>query len=285
MHSTPSEASFNLQKQLRRYGAGTAGLLLTLCTAANAGATAHAAWAEINGQGVEVRYSLQGEQGWSTAQSLSGDAGIHITPAMATDQSGTVWVVWVERGTDGYILHYNAIDNGTVTADGTIPSPCTRNYAPTVLVDESNTLWAAWGGFDGQDEDIYASFWDGVVWSPPQLVHEGNDVPDILPVLGQGDNGHAWISWTKLQNNQSYTVHALWDGAAWSPPQADSFNSTSATTQFQSGDVSAAAATTASAADRLPAMPAQAASRIMGVMTMPGAGPVQSLSDRIVPLR
>ncbi len=288
MHNTLHDSKYLRRKKFRTHFLGFLGFFCVLYGAAgNAQASAHAAWAEIKGQGVEIRYAHQVDQNWSEPQSLSGDSGTHVTPALASDQRGTVWVAWIERGAESYTLRFNTIDDGTVTASGTISTFGTRSFAPSILVDDTDTPWVAWSSFDGQDEDIYASYWDGSAWASPMRVHDNNDIPDSLPVLGQSDNGQIWVTWRTIQNNESRTLYSTLTGTVWSPPQV--LTGTDITqdnaTISQPDGVSAAVVSAVSSANNLPSMPAQAASRIMGVMTMPGTGPVQSMSDHIVPLR
>jgi len=253
----------------------------------DAWAAAHAVWSEAAEQGIAVRYAGQNEQGWSSPLTLAGDGGVHITPALASDPQGNVWVAWVDRGTAGYSLRYTVLSNGAVSASGSIPTVAARSYAPTMLVDGEGTPWAAWSSFDGQDEDIYASHWDGNAWSSPVRVHADNDLPDTLPVLGLSDTGQVWISWTRLQNAESLTLSSFWSAGSWSVPQEEAPATTAPehVAQTPVAAVHAALANTASLAADLPAMPAQAASRIMGAMTVTNSGQVQSLSDRIAPLR
>ncbi|HEY8021077.1 MAG TPA: hypothetical protein VIH93_08245 [Thermoanaerobaculia bacterium] len=78
----------------------------------------------------------------------------------------------------------------------------------------------AWSAFDGHDDEIVWSRFDGARWSRPARVAPDNDVPDVTPALAaQGDG--AWIAWSRFDGDGYRTVTSRFSpagGGRFSPP-------------------------------------------------------------------
>jgi hypothetical protein len=66
----------------------------------------------------------------------------------------------------------------------------------TVLGDGSWLL--VWSAFDGRDDEVLWSRYDGTVWTPPARVHADNAVPDITPVVAATARG-AVVAWSRYE--------------------------------------------------------------------------------------
>jgi hypothetical protein len=88
--------------------------------------------------------------------------------------------------------------------------------AGAALLDGSSVL--AWSAFDGTDDEILASRWDGDGWSAPKRVAEDNEVPDVVPAVGwvpSGKEPALTVTWSRFTPD-GYTLHsARWDGEGW----------------------------------------------------------------------
>jgi len=74
-------------------------------------------------------------------------------------------------------------------------------------------LLLVWAGFDGQDDEIWASVRDADGWSAPLRVGGDNAVPDILPTVVAEGRG-AWVSWSRFDvaSSEYRVALAAWDG-------------------------------------------------------------------------
>ncbi len=99
-----------------------------------------------------------------------------------------------------------------------------RQGAGPGLGTQTGSLWLAWVGFDGNDDEIFASQWDGTSWSLPWQVSADDEDPtlyDRQPRLAVGKNGHPWVVWTGHQSGPDDEIYAShWNGTGWTPETA-----------------------------------------------------------------
>jgi len=68
-----------------------------------------------------------------------------------------------------------------------------------------------WSGFDGLDDEVWASVGDGARWSPPERVGADNAVPDVTPdVVAAG--GGALVAWSRFDGSEYRVRLARLDG-------------------------------------------------------------------------
>jgi len=85
----------------------------------------------------------------------------------------------------------------------------------------AGSLWLAWVGFDGTDDEIFASRWDGQAWLPPQQVSADDTEPSLYdrqPQLAVGQDGRPWVVWTSHQHGVDDEIsYSYWTGENWTP--------------------------------------------------------------------
>lgn len=97
------------------------------------------------------------------------------------------------------------------------PGAGTQIALDAVRLDDGSWL-AVWAGFDGVDDEITWSLFDGETWSAPAAL-TANEVPDVTPTLRVID-GRAVVAWSGY-DGRDYRLHAAsFDGAGWSAPHA-----------------------------------------------------------------
>lgn len=195
-----------------------------------------------------------------------------MTPAITVDQSDTIWIVWVEFTEETRLLRYSKIEGGNEIQGRVLNSGSERSYSPSIIVDNTNTPWVAWAGDDGTDEDIYFSRWDGSEWDAPQQINQDDDYPDITPTIGLAPNGQPWISWLGFDGDRYDTYTVYWRQNHWSPEKK---TEDSKLLRNMARDQST----------RIPDLPARARNRLMGAVFLRKGGEIQSLSERVIPLK
>lgn len=77
-------------------------------------------------------------------------------------------------------------------------------------LDDGRTL-LVWSGYDGVDDEIWASVGDGERWTRPERVGDANEVPDITPTAIAAPGG-AWVAWSRFDGGEYRTALARYAG-------------------------------------------------------------------------
>jgi lysophospholipase L1-like esterase len=187
-----------------------------------------AAWEVDEGTDVEIYSSYWNGQQWSAPQPAHDRPNAwDRSPSLGVAPDGTPWLVWssAERSDPARNrLYVSRWVNDGWTAPEEVPTGgLSKATEPDVAVGPDGTVWLAWVGFDGVDDEIYASRWDGRFWFSPQQVSADDDAPSLYdrqPRLAVGQDGQPWLVWTGHQagvDDEIYASH--WTGRAWTPEQ------------------------------------------------------------------
>ncbi|MGD8466300.1 MAG: hypothetical protein PVI09_20780, partial [Anaerolineae bacterium] len=123
-----------------------------------------AVWSEVTGDSSDLFYSRRSADGWSPVGTVYRNATTwDEAPSLAFDAEGVAWVAWSSSTGAGdtlYVSHWTgrrwSLPHQVPAAD-TVP-----NRQPVLAAAPDGGLWLAWVGFDGNDDEIYAAFWDGL---------------------------------------------------------------------------------------------------------------------------
>jgi len=179
-----------------------------------------AAWSQIHETGREIFFSRYQSSGWGQALQLSDNGKRNFLPAVISENDGTVWVFWTSEANNQFTLQYVRIRDEVSFAPETIPTQLEQNMAPSALVDRDGTVWLAWSSFDGTDDDIFYSVWEGSRWSHPLRLNTDDYTPDMQPLLGMDADGSPWILWRGFDDGRYRFYFSRWNGADWDPEEA-----------------------------------------------------------------
>jgi lysophospholipase L1-like esterase len=187
-----------------------------------------AVWEVDDGTDVDLYFSYGTDGTWAASQPVfSRPQAWDRTPSLAVAADGTVWLAWSSSEkadptrTGLYISRWTG---RRWTDPETVPlGDIAVATEPALAVAPDNTLWLAWVGFDGVDEEIFASHRDGMSWSLPQQVSTNDQDPllyDVQPCLAVGKSGGPWLAWTGHQGGVDDEIYvSRWTGTEWTPEQ------------------------------------------------------------------
>jgi lysophospholipase L1-like esterase len=187
-----------------------------------------AVWEVDTGTDVDLYFShWEGQEG-SVPQPIHHQPDAwDRSPSLAIAADGTPWLAWssAARSDPGQrtLLISRWISHHWATPEMVPMGGISRPKEPTLAAAPDGTLWLAWVGFDGVDDEIYASHWDGRSWSSPQQVNADDGDPSLYdrqPRLAVGRDGQPWLVWTGHQDvidDEIYASH--WSGSGWTPEQ------------------------------------------------------------------
>ena len=173
------------------------------------------AWAEFDGQDLEIYYGYFSDSSWGPKIRLSNNDSVDFRPSITSGSDGIVWVVW--SMIDGLETHlfYSYFDGVSWTPSAKILTHLTSNTAPSIAVDNSNTPWIVWAGNNGQDDEIYFTRWNGRSWDEATQVNREDTTPDILPKIGIDANGNPFVIWSGYDGEKYIDYFCSWGRAGW----------------------------------------------------------------------
>lgn len=189
-------------------------LLAALFTPASSGAETMAAWGELTATGHDIYFSMQIGNQWSEPIVISATNNPEILPTLAGN-GREIWIAWTELAGEASRLRFRHFNGAAWDQPAEVPTLMHTNLAPALQTDNQGVVWLVWAG-SGNHDDIYSSRWTGSAWTEPVMVNEGDDWPDILPVLTLNQNNMPQVVW-KGYNGEKYVEYiSTWDGAKWS---------------------------------------------------------------------
>lgn len=177
------------------------------------------------GVGEEGRFAVfAGDRARATrlpAPPVANAASLRQEPLPLLDDAGTlVGLAWLEGdGARSAAVRF-ARWSGTRWERPTTVSPPGPGsqiaLASAALAD--GTVLLAWSAFDGEDDEVVWSAWDGAGWSRPAPIAAGNRVPDVTPALAALDGG-AVAAWARFDGSGYTVVASRWADGAWGEPR------------------------------------------------------------------
>jgi lysophospholipase L1-like esterase len=142
-------------------------------------------------------------------------SGVH-QPKITIDASGKIWVFWSGSVNGRETILTSSFEGGLWTA----PTPINKesgapHILPDVSLDANGFPWITWCSFDGDDYEIYYSFWDGFKWSGQERVTENSD-SDVHPHLSFTPGGTPIFVWSKSNGVQNTLSCRLKQAGSWS---------------------------------------------------------------------
>jgi len=139
--------------------------------------------------------------------------------SMTTDKQGNVWVGWSGAFYRSIKL-CASFNNGSAWSDTmVIAEYSTWTCGPALTIDTSGKVWAGWLNREGGNNwKVYASNYDGSVWSDPMLVSSEPSTSfmgDWPIAITSDDKGMVWLTWMNPDTNIYYSY---WNDSTWSNP-------------------------------------------------------------------
>jgi len=184
-----------------------------------------AVWSGDNGHDTDLYYSRWTEQGWQPARTLYADPDTWDDfPSLAIAADGTPWVAWTSADAEEGQVYVSRWVGYRWSAPAEVP-PGTASHPrqAALAAAPDGGFWLAWVGFDGTDDEIFVSHWDGLAWSQPQRVGVDDSDPlayDTQPRLAVDGEGRPWLVWVSSRGLfDDAIVASRWTGGAWSEEQ------------------------------------------------------------------
>lgn len=158
-------------------------------------------WSEDDQSTSRILMSTYKNGTWLPSEKIIEDQNWNLLPTLGINSKNHKLAVWSMVDDNRSMLKY-AINLGDGWQSAQVLSDqMLTNLAPVIVFDTTDVCWVFWSANNGTDDDIYMSRYKLGKWTDPILIHEDNDVPDILPEAGLDDAGNIWVSWQVLTDS------------------------------------------------------------------------------------
>ncbi|MEM8963973.1 MAG: hypothetical protein AAGD38_20985 [Acidobacteriota bacterium] len=181
-------------------------------------------WIAAGVEHVEGTMRLAVVDGRETARLLPRPAttgALLGTPAVIAGPFGPRAIAWLEGDAHDRLEVRTAQWTGWGWTESRILAP-TAPGSQTALtgatLGDGNGL-IVWVAFDGVDDELMWSRFDGNAWSTPRPLAADNQVPDLTPALYATPDGGAVVAWARFDGKDYRLALARFDGDDWSTPR------------------------------------------------------------------
>ncbi|MGM0466002.1 MAG: GDSL-type esterase/lipase family protein [Acidobacteriota bacterium] len=160
-----------------------------------------------------------------------------LDPQLLFDSLGTLWLFWTAPFRHQDEILFTTYQSGVWTEISTLNRlPNVPHISPTAVIDHFNFLHVVWSAYDGEDYELYYSYWDGIQWSPEEKVTNNRNASDSFPFMTLFYGEIPAVAWVKSSDRTQKICLTYKRGDEWhqeieipgsenvtSPPQVVSF--------------------------------------------------------------
>ncbi|HZX10689.1 MAG TPA: GDSL-type esterase/lipase family protein, partial [Acidobacteriota bacterium] len=169
------------------------------------------AW--VNYLGGENRIILKNvsvDQRWEI-NSYSG-----LDPQLLIDETGRIWLFWVGQFRNHDEILYTTYEEGIWKAPSSLnQSPDVPHLSPTAVLDNFNFIHVVWSAYDGEDYELYYSYWDGTQWSLEEKITNNSSAADSFPFMTLFYGEIPAVAWVKSSDGTQKICLTYKRGSEW----------------------------------------------------------------------
>ncbi len=168
---------------------------------------------------------------WSLPSSLtdniSPDTRDAVVPQVAMDNNGNAIITWMQRDASNFYQIFKSTYSGGVWTN---PSSLSDNISPDgthaenpmVAMDDNGQAIIVWLQYDGSDERVYKSTFDGTWHNPTDLTDSISPATKDASYAGvaMSNDGTATIVWQESDGSDYQIFRSIYDGSTWTDPSS-----------------------------------------------------------------
>jgi len=176
-------------------------------------------WSQKEVSGINVYFSPDSQR---TMQITS--TGVNVAPNLFRGAKST-WLTWVDKSNTikNQLKYARVSESGRLVEEGSVPTVHGRIYAPAIsLTPDQRRVWLVWVEYNGQQENLYASFMDSgseqtSSWRRPMQVTPDDEYSASLPVIETALFDRARVSWMRSSLTSSGAASIDLMAQDWTP--------------------------------------------------------------------
>jgi len=171
------------------------------------------AWIDRRSGACEIRVRETGlGRTWTVgAPSLASVSQVRIL----ADGPGNTWLFWIGRDLGRDEVFFSRFDGARWARAGKLN---TRNDVPHLFLsaaaDSAGRPGVCWSAYDGEDYEIYASFWNGSSWSAEEAITR-NRVSDAFPSLAFARGSVPVVVWSRTSGSMNSICVRCREAGGW----------------------------------------------------------------------
>lgn len=197
-------------------------IIFAVLTGSIAYAAASMVWSQVDGGGVNVYYSPDGQRVVSITS-----AGLNVSPNLYRTADST-WITWVDNSNPevGGLRFARLSNRSAVMETGSLPTQNTSIYSPAISVDPSGSrVWLVWVEYNGQRENLFASYRDirrkrTGNWKAPLQITPDSQYSANLPTITSSQLDRIEVNWMRTSPDSSESATAQVLASSWQPQAA-----------------------------------------------------------------
>lgn len=176
-------------------------------------------WAGQGKHSQDIAYRSYRNDKWGKPLFITENQLNSATPTIAGDAENNIWVMWSEANSKAAELRYRIkyANTGAWGEPKTFETGFGHNSTPALVKDKNGKLWCFWVAVDGEDDEIFYSYWGAGQWQKPTRMAADNKVPDLEPKVTLTAKGYPEVSWQSfdMKTFKYRYKRALWNGEQW----------------------------------------------------------------------
>ncbi|MBD3413425.1 MAG: hypothetical protein GF421_03215 [Candidatus Aminicenantes bacterium] len=153
----------------------------------------------------------------SIGQSWQINSYAVLDPQLLSDEAGRIWLFWVGQYRNCDEILYSFYEGGIWQEPVTLNrSPDVPHIMPSAILDDFGFLHVVWSAYDGQDYELYTSFWDGNRFSEEEKITDNHNISDASPFLNLFDGKIPAVTWVQNRAGNLEVRMACKRGDSWS---------------------------------------------------------------------
>ncbi len=159
--------------------------------------------------------NMMADQTWAIHSPLGPSA---LTPQIIIDGTGKIWLFWVGKLRNRDEILYTHFDGHEWLEPLSLTlNPDVPHITPSISLDLNGFPHVAWSAYDGDDYEIYYSYWDGYRWSQETKIIHNQNIADTFPSISLFLDTIPIVAWLRSNKEKREICFSYRRGKKWSP--------------------------------------------------------------------
>jgi len=142
-----------------------------------------------------------------------------LDPQLIIDETGKIWLFWVGQLRNCDEILYTTFDGVKWKEPSSLNQyPDVPHITPSIALDFYGFPHVVWSSYDGDDYELYYSYWDGNKWHKEKRITNNQDIADNSPSISLLFDAIPLVTWSRYINGKREVCATYKNGNGWSAP-------------------------------------------------------------------